>query len=142
MGDRDVRAMPAVCTAILILLILAALYLARSIVAPVTFAIFVIALVWPLQAALQARMPKLLAMAMTVVFTITVVVALGYMVLWGFSQAGQWLIANAARFQALYDETAKWLEGYGLYTAGMLAESYNVRWLVLAVQRIAASLQA
>lgn len=138
-GDRDIRAMVAVCTAILIL---AALYLARSIVAPVALALFIIALVWPLQAALQARMPKLLAMAITLVITITVVAALGYMVLWGFSQAGQWLIANAARFQALYDETAKWLEGYGLYTAGTLAESFNVRWLILAVQRVATNLQS
>jgi AI-2 transport protein TqsA len=81
-------------------------------------------------------------MAITLVITIAVVSAFGYMVFWGFGKAVQWLIANAARFQALYDETAEWLESHGLYTAGMLAESYNVRWLILTVQRVAANVQS
>jgi len=70
--DRAFHVMLGLCTAILVV---AALYLARSIFAPVTFAIFIIALVWPLQSALQAKMPKLLALAITLLATVVVVTA-------------------------------------------------------------------
>lgn len=139
MGNRDIRIMLGICTA---LLILAFMYLARSVVAPTAIALFLMALVWPLQAVLQARMPQLFAMAITLVVTITVIIVLGYMIFWGFSQAGQWLIANAARVQVLYVEAANWLDGHGLYTAGTLAESFNIRSLLLAFQRVATNLQS
>ena len=139
MGNRDIRIMLGIC---MTLLILAFMYLARSVVAPTTIALFLIALVWPLQAALQARMPQLFAMAITLVVIITVIIVLGYMVFWGFSQAGQWLIANGARVQALYVEAANWLDGHGLYTAGTLAESFNIRSLLLVFQRVATNLQS
>jgi len=139
MNERSIRLMLGMCTAILTV---GVLYFARSVVAPVAVALFVIALVWPLQAALQTRIPKLLAMAITLVVTVAVVAALGYMVLWGFSQAWKWLVANAARFQGLYDDAATWLEGHGLYTAGMLAEFFNVSWLIRIFQRLATWLQS
>lgn len=47
--------MLGICTAILVVV---ALYFGRAIFAPVAFALFVIALVWPTQAALQARIPR------------------------------------------------------------------------------------
>ena len=50
--DRAVHIMLGLCTAILVV---AALYLARSILAPVAFAIFIIAIVWPLQSVLQSE---------------------------------------------------------------------------------------
>ncbi|QJP14062.1 AI-2E family transporter [Starkeya sp. ORNL1] len=137
MSERANRILLGICTAILVA---GALYLARSVVAPVAFALFVIALVWPLQSRLQARMAKLPAMAITLVLTILVIVALGYMIVWGFSQAGHWLIVNAGRFQALYIEAAAWLEGHGLYSAGTLAETFNVSWLIRVFQGLAARL--
>ncbi|HSI39866.1 MAG TPA: AI-2E family transporter [Xanthobacteraceae bacterium] len=126
-----------ICTAILVC---AALYLARQVFAPVAFALFTIALVWPLQRGLQRHVPKLVAMVVTLAVTVIVLVGLGYMITWGFSHAGHWLIVNAARFQALYAETAGWLEELGLYTTGMLADTFNVSWLVRLFQGIASRL--
>lgn len=137
MNERTGRILLGISTAILVA---GALYLARSVVAPVAFALFVIALVWPMQSRLQARMAKLPAMAATLVVTILVIVALGYMIVWGFSQAGHWLIVNAGRFQALYAETASWLEEHGLYSAGMLADTFNVSWLIRFFQGLAGRL--
>ncbi|GGC76786.1 AI-2E family transporter [Chelatococcus reniformis] len=137
MDGREIRILLGICTAILAA---AALHLARSVTIPVTFALFVIALVWPLQALLQARVAKLPAMVITLVVTIATVGALGYLILWGFSQAGHWLVANGGRFQALYSEAAAWLEGHGLYAAGTLAESFNVSWLLRIFQGVATRL--
>lgn len=137
MNERTGQWLLGISTAILVA---GAVCLARSVVAPVAFALFVIALVWPLQSRLQARMAKLPAMAITLIVTILVIVALGYMIVWGFSQAGHWLILNAPRFQALYAETASWLEEHGLYSAGTLAETFNVSWLIRVFQGLAARL--
>ena len=59
MTSRPALIMLGLCTTVLVL---AALYFARSILAPVAFSLFVIAIVWPLQRALQVRMPALLAL--------------------------------------------------------------------------------
>ena len=45
LSDRQTRAMLAICTTILVA---AALYFGRSIFAPLAFAIFMVAIVWPL----------------------------------------------------------------------------------------------
>ena len=97
--DRQTRAMLAICTAILVA---AALYFARSIFAPLAFALFLVAIVWPLQSALQKRLPQFVALFITLFVTAVVLIVFASMVAWGFSVVAQWMIANAARFQAMY----------------------------------------
>lgn len=127
----------AVCA---VILAVAALHLARSILAPVTFALFIIALVWPLQRALQERMPRLLAMAVSVLVTVLVVTLLSSLVVWGFGRAAQWLFANGARFQAFYADAAAWLESHDLYVASLFTDHFNMSWLIRIVQQISARL--
>jgi AI-2 transport protein TqsA len=100
-------------------------------------AIFIVAIVWPLQHRLQARMPKLLALAITMVVTVAVCLAFASLVIWGFSRVGRSLVADAARYQALYDTMVTWLDGHGVSVAGLWAEHFNVAWLLRATQHIA-----
>ena len=113
----------------------------RPILAPVACALFVIAIVWPFQRPLQLRMPKLAALAVTLLVTVVVLTALGSMVVWGFGRAGQWLIGNAARFQTRYVETAGWLEQHGVYVANLLVEHFNVAWIIGLVREVSGRLQ-
>ena len=108
--------MLALSTAVLVF---AGLYFARSILAPVAFSLFVIAIVWPLQRALETRIPRLLALVATLAVTLIVVTVLGYLIVWAFGTIGRWLIENALRLQALYMQwtdcsrsTASWLRAY------------------------------
>lgn len=112
-----------------VILVLAALYFAHSVFIPLTFALFTIALVWPLQAALQKRLPKLLALFITLVITIFVVLSVGTAVLWGLSRLVQWLIANASHYQAVFSEWNQWLSAQSIALAGPLTEIFDVRWL-------------
>ena len=123
------------------ILAVAALYFARPILAPVAFSLFIIAIVWPFQRLLQARVPQLVALAITFLMTVAVVTTLGSMVVWGFSQAGRWLISNAARFHPLYAQAAAWLEHHGLYAAEPLVAQFNVGWLIAIVREISGRLQ-
>src|ERR1700724_2091481 len=96
-----------------------------------------VAIVWPLQHRLQARMPKLLALAITMVVTVAVCLAFASLVIWGFSRVGRSLVADAARYQTLYDTLVTWLDGHGVSVAGLWAEHFNVAWLLRATQHVA-----
>src|SRR5262245_39216898 len=131
--DRATKTLLGICTAILIF---AALYYARSLLAPVAFALFTVAIAWPLQRRLETRMPQLLALAVTVIAITVTITLLAYLMIWGFSKIAQWLIANAARLQVFYNSAAGWLEGYGFSVTGQMSETFNVGWLVRTVQQI------
>ena len=135
--DRATRVMLAICTAILVTV---ALYLARPILAPFAFAIFMVAVVWPLHTALEERLPQFVALVLTLLLTIVVVVAVASMVTWALSVERQWLLGHAARFQAVYLDWARWLEDLEVFVVGPIADRFDVMWLVRLFQTVAGHL--
>jgi AI-2 transport protein TqsA len=132
-ADRPMRVMLAICTVILVAF---ALYLARSILAPFALGIFMVAIVWPLQRALQAKLPQVVALLLTLALTAAVVVAVSSMVTWALSVERQWLIGHAARFQTLYHDLAQWLEQHEIFVVGPLSERFDVAWLMRLFQSV------
>jgi AI-2 transport protein TqsA len=127
-----------IAVAIIAAVLLAAAAAQASIVfAPLALAIFIIAIVWPLQHWLQRRMPKLLALAITIVVTVAACLTFASLVAWGFGRVGRSLVADAPRYQALYDAMVTWLDSHGVSVAGLWAEHFNVAWLLRATQHIA-----
>ena len=113
-----------------------AAYSADVVFAPLTLGLFIIALVWPLQARLQSRMPPLIALAITMTVTVAVMLAFASLVVWGFGRVGRSLIAESGRYQALYDAAVAWLGSHGVSAAGLWAEHFNVGWLLRWAQQI------
>jgi predicted PurR-regulated permease PerM len=107
-----------------------AAYSADVVFAPLTLGLFIIALVWPLQARLQSRMPPLIALAITMTVTVAVMLAFASLVGWGFGRVGRSLIAESGRYQALYDAAVAWLDSHGVSAAGLWAEHFNVGWML------------
>lgn len=132
-ADRSLLAFLGIIAAIAIF---TALYLSTSIFAPVACALFIIAIVWPLQSRLQTYLPQLAALAIVICITVIVFFVFASVVAWGFGRIGRSLIAEAPRFQTLYDQMAIWLEGHGIVVSGLWAEHFNVRWLIRALQGI------
>jgi predicted PurR-regulated permease PerM len=114
----------------------AAAYQASTVFAPVVLALFVIAIVWPLQRRLVSWLPALLALAVTIFVTVAVCVAFASLAAWGFSRVGRSLIGDAGRYQALYEGMIAWLDGHGISIADIWYEQFNVRWLLRAGQQI------
>ena len=114
-----------------------AAYEAASVFAPLAIAFFVIGIVWPLQHWLQTRMPKLVALAITLIVTIAVCLAFASLAVWGFGSVGRALVADGPRYQTLYDNVARWLDVHGISVAGVWAEHFNVGWLLRTAQQIA-----
>ena len=103
---------------------------ATDVFAPLALALFIIALVWPLQSWLRARTPALLALAITMAVTVAVCIAFASLVAWGFGRVGVSLLADTARYQALYERAIDWLDDRGISVAGLWSEHFNVGWLV------------
>src|ERR1700750_2485921 len=110
------------------LVIVAAIAYARAVFAPLALALFIIALVWPMQDRLQARIPKLLALAVTLLVTLAIGMAFASLVAWGFGRVFRSLVMDAARYEAIYQQMVMWLDGHGVSIAGLWAEHFNVRW--------------
>ncbi len=119
-----------------LILVLTAVHFASAIVTPVAFAIFIIAIVWPIQSGLQARMPKLLALTLTTLATLAIMAALVYLVVWAFGLVLQWLLINTGRFQSLYMQATGWLREHGISLSTMMIEGYNPSWLITAAREV------
>ena len=75
-------------------------------------------------------MPALLALAITMTVTVAVCIAFASLVAWGFGRVGVSLLADTARYQALYERAIDWLDDRGISVAGLWSEHFNVGWLV------------
>jgi predicted PurR-regulated permease PerM len=133
-ADTRVLTVLVLCT---VVVVAAALYLAASIFAPLTFGLFILAIVWPMHKALQDHLPRGLALFFTL--SVTVITFLGFasMIAWALSAIAEWLVSNIQRFQTLYVQFTDWLEGHGIFVAGTLADTFDVPWLIRMFQEIA-----
>ena len=137
-GDRTLRLAALICA---VLLTLAALWVTRSVMTPVAFALFIIALVWPLQRRLKRQLPQLVAILLTAAVALLAIGVGCWLIVWGFGRIAQWVIANSARLQGLYGHVAELLEQRGLYAAELIAEQFNMSWIVGVIRGIGGSLQ-
>ena len=106
-GDHLLRLSVMICA---VVLTLTGLWAARAVMTPVAFALFIIALVWPLQWRLRAMIPQVIAVLVSAAVALLAVSVGGYLVVWSFGGIAQWIIANAARLQSLYMHAAELLE--------------------------------
>jgi predicted PurR-regulated permease PerM len=131
--DHTVKTLLAICT---LILVVGALFFARAIIAPVALSLFIIAVAWPLQSALQQRVPKHLALIITIGVILAVIAVLEYLVIWGFTRVAQWLIANTDRLQSLYGQATGWLKEHGISVTSLITENFNANWIIGAVREI------
>jgi predicted PurR-regulated permease PerM len=137
-GDRTLRLAALTCA---IILTLAALALARTVMTPVAFALFVIALVWPMHRQLQRKLPQLVAVLITATVALLAIGVGCWLTVWGFGRIAQWVISNSARLQGLYMHAADLLEQRGLYAAELFAEQFDMSWIVAVLRGIGGNLQ-
>jgi predicted PurR-regulated permease PerM len=135
MNGRALSAMVAIGTTILGV---GSLRIAEPVFAPLAFAVFVVAIVWPLQRVMQVRLPKLLALAICMTTSIVVIAGFAWVITWAFSRVGRYVVLDAERFQLLYNQIAGWLEEHGIVVASLWQEHFNVGWVLRAFQEIAA----
>lgn len=130
-SGRDVQILFA------IFLVVTALYFARNLFEPIAFALFGMALVWPFQKVLEARLPKFVALGLTILLTLFVMLVLTLAVVWSVNDVIRWTIANIASFQALYERWTGWLAEHGIFVTEGWGQ-YNARAFISVLRAIAA----
>ncbi|MFI5410204.1 AI-2E family transporter [Kaistia sp. UC242_56] len=138
-GRSPVPAMIGLCA---VILIVAAMYWASNVFAPISFALLIIAMVWPLQRALQARLPQLVALLVCLVGTIVVMGIFTLLLGWSLNRVGIYVLSDTARFQTMYNELAAWLEGHGIAVSGLWEQHFNVSWILRIVQQVTGRLNS
>ncbi|RUP00721.1 MAG: AI-2E family transporter [Hyphomicrobium sp.] len=129
--------MLAICTAVFVG---AALSAAETVFAPLAFALFTIAIAWPLQKTLQTRMPQLAALALTTGAIVVTVCALALLLAGAVGQVGRFIVGDAERLQALYGSATSWLQGHGIEIGGTWADYFNSNRLIRLAQELSSRL--
>jgi predicted PurR-regulated permease PerM len=138
--DMDTQLGRFAAAAVIAAIAISALFFASAVFVPVAFSLFAMAIVWPFQNRLQKFLPKGLALVATVLVTLVVFVTLSSVIAWGGGQIAHWLTANFDRVQALYASSALWLEQHDIFIASIVAERFDVGWLLRLFQQIAVRL--
>jgi len=120
---------------------LAALHYFQPILAPVSIAVLIIALVWPLQRRLHALMPQLAAVALTMLATLVAAASTADLATWGISGIVRWVNKHASHLQGLHAGLADWLERSGLDSVGMLSDQFSISTVMRLAREVDASLQ-
>jgi AI-2 transport protein TqsA len=87
----------------------AILYVARILFEPIAFALFGMALVWPVQEALAIRVSKPIALAITLIVALVVLSVLVLAIVWSIGDIVHWISDNTTRFKSIYVQYKEWL---------------------------------
>lgn len=122
-------------TVIAVILSLWAAYAAAAFLAPLTLAIFILALAWPVQQRLSSMMPAPLAITLTLIGIVAVITGLSSSAIWAFNTIWRLISDNATYYQELYRNAAAWLEDNGIGIAAIWADTVSVPWLLRLAQQ-------
>ena len=120
--------------------ILFAAYQAKAVLAPVTAGVFLMAVLWPAQNWLSQRIPAQIALAITIAITSAFALAFASLIAWAFTRVGQSVLADAARYQALYDSAVSWLDQRGVSIAHVWADTISMSRLIGLAHRVTSRL--
>src|SRR5215469_4680425 len=93
------RALKIATGLVAVVVVAAALAQAKAVFEPLVLALFIIAIVWPLQHWLQVRIPRLLALAVTVFLTVLVCLAFASLAVWGFGRVLRSIVSDFTPYQ-------------------------------------------
>lgn len=119
------------------LLVLAVCKLAQAVLEPAAFAVFIIAIAWPLTRSLQPRVGKAAALAITVTAAASTALILLSVVAWEGREVADWIGRNLDRIEDLLVASTSWLEAHDIFVLTMLTDQFNPSTIMRIVQRIA-----
>ncbi|PLU20865.1 AI-2E family transporter [Sinorhizobium medicae] len=137
MTERGRVVVPGILT---VIATVAAVYFSGVVLAPVACALFIIAVLWPIQSRLEARLHRVFALAIVAALLFGTFVVFMSVVTLSFGRIGRSLAMDAGQFQLLYNRLTEWLGGHGIALAGFWADNLDSRLLLRALQGISARL--
>ncbi|WP_442755504.1 AI-2E family transporter [Methylocystis sp. JAN1] len=134
---HDGRILEVTSVIVTILLVLTAFKFAQAVVEPLVFALFIIEIAWPMQKALQMKIGKGMALAVTLLVTAAVALTLFSVIVWGGRQIVDWVTDNVERIQDLLIASTAWLEKHDIFILALISDHFNPAALVRMVHAVA-----
>jgi len=122
---------------VILFIILVACKFGQAVLEPVVFAVFIIAIVWPLQKALEARVGKAIALTVTVAMTAAVILALFALIAWGGREVVEWVRQNFDRIQETVTTSTSWLEEHDIFVFTLITEHFDAASLIRLLRTVA-----
>ena len=138
-ANRTITASGMIVSAVLVIGMLS---VASSVFAPVAFALFIMALVWPVQKKLEASLPRAVAVLAAFLLVVLAVLGLGFLIAWSFGQVARYLMGDAARLQQFYELVRHWLEERGIVVSMIWSETFGVSSMLRTIQTISIRLNS
>jgi len=138
-ANRTITATGVIVATVLVIAMLA---VAGSVFAPVAFALFIMALVWPVQQRLEQTLPRAVAVLLAFLLVVLAALGLGFLIAWAFGQVARWLVADAARLQHFYEVLRLWLEERGIVVSMVWSESFGVSSMLRTIQTVSLRLNS
>lgn len=124
-------------TLLAVIACLAAAAAAKAVLAPLAASLMILALVWPLHAWLQSRLPTALALLgsiLVVVLTLSVGLLLA---VWAFSTISRDLVSNVGTYQRVIASLDHWLKSFGVTLDALWSGGLSPSWLIRQAQWLA-----
>jgi AI-2 transport protein TqsA len=109
----------------------------QAVLEPVVFAVFIIAIAWPLQKSMQARVGKAIALSVTVALTAAAILALFALIAWGGREVVEWARQNLDRIQETVMTSTSWLEEHDIFVLTLIAEQFNTASVIRLLHIVA-----
>ncbi|WP_071796144.1 AI-2E family transporter [Natronohydrobacter thiooxidans] len=133
---------PTASWLIAIILGVAALHWLQVLAVPIAFALFLMALVWPLHRKLERRASAGVAVLVSVLLLVAAAAGLLLFIGYGINIITVGLAPYALRMQEVYLAVGEWLESLGIALGPALAEQFRPAWLFGMLQGAAARINA
>ena len=117
-----------------IILACAGLMAASSVFAPLVLALFIIAIVWPMQKRIENVAPKGIAILTCMAIILLAFSIFGWLIIWAVSRIIRAMIADGERFQALFEQINGWVAAHGVDISTLWSDHFNVGWMLRAGQ--------
>jgi AI-2 transport protein TqsA len=138
--DRAPRPTPLWIVAII--LVVASLHWIQVLALPMAFALFLMALVWPVQTMIAARLPRGIAIVASVLLVLAAAAPIILLVGYGIGVITDGLAQYGPRIQETYRSLGLWLEGQGIALGPAIADQLSPGWILQVIQGAAARLNA
>jgi len=122
---------------IALLLVLTVCKFAQAVLEPAVFAIFIIAIAWPIQKKLQLKVGKGLALTITVALTALGVLTLLSLIVWEGREVADWISRNLDQIQYTLVTSTSWLEAHDIFVLTMLSDQFNPATILRLLQLVA-----
>lgn len=128
--------MKASTAMIIIAITIVACQFGQVVIEPAAFALFMIAIIRPIQVKLERKVLKSAALVITIILTSGIIIALFSLIAWSGHDVAEWTRKNSSKIQDVFRSWTIWLEAHDIFVLALVSEQVNASSLLNIIQAV------